>query len=116
MHRWKTILAQGALAGSLTSLLSTAVLALTEPRQGRAGAATLADIPCTPPLSRMPGVTQRLSSGAMLGICAAFAVGLAAGTLALCEQRRKDRLAKAPAQQADEAPLVVRRVRAGQVI
>jgi Na+(H+)/acetate symporter ActP len=116
MHRWKNILAQGALAGSLTSLLSTAVLALTGRRQGGGAAAALADTPSTPPQGCTPGAAHRLSSGAMLGICAAFAVGLAAGTLALREQRRKERQAKAPVQEADEAPFVVRRVRAGQVI
>lgn len=117
MHRWKNILAQGALAGSLTSLLSTAVLAMTGRRQGSCAAAALADTPSTPPQGCAPGADRhRLSSSIMLGVCAAFAVGLAAGTLALREQRRKERQAKAPVPQADEAPFVVRRVRAGQVI
>lgn len=117
MHRWKTILAQGALAGSLTSLVSTAVLAMTGPRQGRAATATPASHPCTRLQDCAPGMTaRRLSSGAMLGVCAAFALGLTAGTLALREQHRKEQQAKTPAQGASEAPPVVRRVRAGQMI
>jgi len=52
----------------------------------------------------------------MMGVCAAFAVGLAAGTLALREQHRRKQQAKTPAQETGEAPFVVRRVRAGQVI
>jgi hypothetical protein len=116
MQRWKTILAQGALVGSVTSVLSTAVLAMTGRRQTSGAAATPAAPPSIPPQSRMPGAMHCLSSGAMLGVCAAFAVGLAAGTLALREQRRKEKQTKAPAHEAGEVPLVVRRVRAGQVI
>jgi len=59
---------------------------------------------------------RRLSSGAMIGVCAALAVGLAAGTLALREQHRRKQQAKPPAQETEEASFVVRRVRAGQAI
>lgn len=116
MYRWKTILAQGALAGSLTSFLSTAVLAMTGRRRSDAAAAPLADTLSSTPPRCTPGAERRLSSGAMLGVCAAFAVGLAAGTLALREQHRKEKQAAAPAQETGEAPLVVRRVRAGQMM
>jgi hypothetical protein len=88
MYRWKTILAQGALGNT----------------------------PSTPPQRCLSSAGRRLSSGAMMGVCAAFAVGLAAGTLALHEQHRRKQQAKMPAQETGEAPLAVRRVRAGQVI
>ncbi len=116
MYRWRTILAQGALAGSLTSLFSTAVLVMTGRRRSDAPAALLADTLSTPPRRCAPGAERRLSSGVMVGVCAAFAVGLAAGALALREQHRKEQQATTPAPEADEAPFVVRRVRAGQAV
>ena len=180
MTQWKKVLAHGALAGSLSSLLSCAVLAIAGRRQtGSAAAplnavshwywgdealhqqrtdlthtalgylthhgasvfwattyaalsrnrpllhttpgivlgavatsatACLADYQITP--HRLtPGFEHRLSSGALLGVYAAFAVGLAAGALALRDQYpEKD---DAGEVKADEAPPVIRRVRAG---
>ncbi|MCX7255644.1 MAG: hypothetical protein NTZ64_02655 [Polaromonas sp.] len=89
MHRCKTNLAQGALGNNT---------------------------PSTPAQRCAPGAAHHLSSGAMMGVCAAFAVGLAAGTLALREQHRRKQQTKTPAQETGEAPFVVRRVRAGQVV
>jgi hypothetical protein len=175
--QWKTVLAQGALAGSLASLLSSAVLAITGRRETGSAAAPInavshwyrgeealhrqrADLTHTamgylthhgaatfwalayaalsrnqPALRTTPGVIlgamttsatacfadyqltperftpgfeHRLSKGALLGVYAAFALGLGAGALALRKQYR-------PLEQAeeDEAPPVIRRVRAG---
>ncbi|MDQ3060516.1 MAG: hypothetical protein M3R45_13525 [Pseudomonadota bacterium] len=184
MTQWKTVLAQGALAGSLASLLSTAVLAIAGRRQAGSAAAPInavshwywgdealrrqrpdlahtaagylthhlastfwatayaalsrnrpamrttqgvllgavatsatacfADYQLTPERFT-PGFEHRLSSGAMAGVYAAFAVGLAAGALLLRDQYREEDPAEADELQADEAPPVTRRVRAGHV-
>lgn len=61
-----------------------------------------------------PGFEHRLSSEAMAAVYAAFAVGLGAGALALRDHYRA--LDKAHEQlEEDEAPPVIRRVRAGHV-
>lgn len=86
MMQWKTVLAQGALAGSLASLLSNAVLAI---------------------------VGRRQTSSPLVGFYAAFTAGLAAGALALRDQYREKN--KAEKQQADAVLPVVRRVRAGHI-
>lgn len=88
MTQWKTALAQGALAGSVASLFSTAVLAMA----GR----------------RETGVQAR--------VYAALAIGLAAGALALRDQnpeKKKITSATQAAEEAQEEPPVIRRVRAG---
>lgn len=187
MTQWKTVLVQGALAGSLASLLSAAVLAIAGRRQrsnaaapinavshrgwadealrrqradleptaagylahhaaatlwatlyallGRnqpalrttpgallgaaatSATACLADYQLTP-RRFAPGFEHRLSSGALAGVYAAFAVGLAAGALALRDQYPDHELARkiqAALPAEEEMPLVVRRVRAGHI-
>lgn len=182
MSEWKTVLAQGALAGSLASVLSTAVLALAGRREAGSAAAPInavshwywgdealhrqrADLTHTavgylthhsaatfwalayamlsrdkPALRTTPGVIlgavatsataclvdyqftperftpgfeHRLSTEAMAGVYAAFALGLGAGALALRDHYRA--LDKRDEQPQDEAPPVIRRVRAGHV-
>lgn len=116
MYRWKTVLAQVALAGSVASLLATALLSVADRRRCTGTAAPLADALPGTPEGCTSGAECRLSSGAMLGVCAAFAVGLVATTLGLREQHQKQQPETAPMpEEADEAPPLVRRVRAGQM-
>lgn len=181
MTQWKTVLAQGALAGSLASLLSTAVLAFAGKREAGSAAAPInavshwywgdealhrqrTDLTHTavgylthhgaatfwalayaalsrnrPALRTTPGIVlgavatsatacftdyqltperftpgfeHRLSNSALVGVYAAFALGLGVGALALREQYRAIEQAKEEEESA-EAPPVIRRVRAG---
>ncbi len=146
MTQWKTVLAQGALAGSLTSLLSSAVLALAyaalrrspatlRAAPGAIASATTGAIPnaatstvrCLPdtPLTRQhlpPGglghrrpasAEHRLSAGAVTGVYAALAIGVAAGALALRGQHSEEKKTGAGTQAGKEAQPLIRRVRAG---
>ncbi|CDS54277.1 hypothetical protein [Polaromonas sp. CG9_12] len=185
MKKWKLVLSQGLLAGSLASLISTAVLALAGRRESGSAAAPLnavshwywgdealrqqqADLAHTaagylthhvaatfwatlyaalasnrPALRTTPGVVlgaaatsataclvdfnftpqrftpgyeHRLSTGALLAVHAALAIGLAAGALALRDQYHDDERRKTREPEADEAcaPRIVRHVRAGR--
>lgn len=182
MNKWKLVIRQGLLAGSLASLISTAVLALAGRRESGSAAAPLnavshwywgdealrrqeADLSHTaagyathhvaatfwatlyaalasdrPELRTTPGVVlgaaatsataalidfrftpqrftpgyeHRLSTGALLAVHAALAVGLAAGALALRRQYRDDERPQDGELEAP-APRIVRHVRAGR--
>ncbi len=185
MKKWKLVISQGLLAGSLASVMSTAVLALAGRRESGSAAAPLnavshwywgdealrqnkADLAHTaagylthhvaatfwstlyaalardrPALRTTPGVVvgavatsataylvdfhftpqrftpgyeHRLSTGALLAVHAALAIGLAAGALALRDGYRDDeRLEDDEFNDAKvSAPRIVRRVRAGR--
>lgn len=185
MKKWKLILTQGVVAGSLASVISTAVLALAGRRESGSAAAPLnaishwywgdealrrdkADLAHTaagylthhvaatfwatlyaalasnrPALRTTPGIVlgavatsataalidfkftpqrftpgyeHRLSTGALLGVHAALAIGLAAGALAVRGQYRGDERPDNDEPEAFEvpAPRIVRHVRAGR--
>ena len=63
-----------------------------------------------------PGYEHRLSTGALLGVHAALAIGLAAGALALRDQYRDDEQPdyEEPSFSEAPAPRIVRHVRAGR--
>ncbi|NDP63043.1 hypothetical protein [Polaromonas sp.] len=182
MKKWKLVISQGLLAGSLASVISTAVLAIAGRRESGSAAAPLnavshwywgdealrqnkADLAHTaagylthhaaatfwatlyaalasdrPALRTTPGIVlgaaatsataglidfkftpqrftpgyeHRLSTGALLAVHAALAIGLAAGALALRDQYRDD---EQPEDEEPEAPAprIVRHVRAGR--
>ncbi|MEO8013105.1 MAG: hypothetical protein ABI642_03070 [Polaromonas sp.] len=182
MKKWKLVISQGLLAGSLASVISTAVLAIAGRRESGSAAAPLnavshwywgdealrqnkADLAHTaagylthhaaatfwatlyaalasdrPSLRTAPGIVlgavatsataglidfkftpqrftpgyeHRLSTGALLAVHAALAIGLAAGALALRDQYRDD---EQPEDEEPEAPAprIVRHVRAGR--
>lgn len=186
MKKWKLVLTQGVLAGSLASLFSTAVLAIAGRRQAGSAAAPgnavshgywrdqalhreRADLAPTasgylahhvaaafwatlyaalardrPALRSTPGVIlgavatsatacladfklaprrftpgygHRLSTGALAAVYAAFAVGLAAGAMALRDQDSDEEKPQELEvdEQAEPAPRITRRVRAGNV-
>lgn len=185
MKKWKLILTQGVVAGSLASLISTTVLALAGRRESGSAAAPLnavshwywgdealrhdkTDLAHTaagylthhvaatfwstlyaalasnrPALRTTPGIVlgavatsataalidfkftpqrftpgyeHRLSTGALLGVHVALAIGLAAGALALRSQYRDGERPDAKDPEAFEIPepRIVRHVRAGR--
>jgi len=182
VKKWKLVISQGLLAGSLASVISTAVLAIAGRRESGSAAAPLnavshwywgdealrqnkADLAHTaagylthhaaatfwatlyaalasdrPALRTTPGIVlgaaatsataglvdfkftpqrftpgyeHRLSTGALLAVHVALAIGLAAGALALRDQYRDD---EQPEDEEPEAPAprIVRHVRAGR--
>lgn len=120
MSEWKTVLAQGALAGSLASVLSTAVLVIAGRREAGSAAAPINAVSHwywgdEAPHCQRTDLTHHGAATfwALAGVYAAFAVGLGAGALALRDHYRA--LDRPHAQPQDEAPPVIRRVRAGQV-
>ncbi|MDB5777656.1 MAG: hypothetical protein JWP77_1129 [Polaromonas sp.] len=182
MKKWKLVLTQGLVAGSLASILSTAFLALTGRRESGSalapinavshwywgdealhrqeadlthtavgylthhGAATFwatvyAALASDKPALRTtqgvllgaaatsaaayftdfkltphrftPGYEHRLSTEALVAVYAAFAVGLAAGAMALRDQYRDEEKSRSLEGEDEPSPRIVRRVRAG---
>ena len=182
MKKWKLVLTQGLVAGSLASILSTAFLALTGRRETGSALAPInavshwywgdealnrqeADLPHTAvgyvthhsaaifwatvyaalasdkpalrttqgvllgaaatsatayftdfkltPHRFTPGYEHRLSTGALVAVHAALAVGLAAGAMALRDQYEDDHKTKEDEEEDAPLPRIVRRVRAG---
>jgi len=182
VKKWKLVLTQGLVAGSLASLLSTALLALTGRRKSGSALAPInavshwywgdkalhrqeADLAHTvvgyathhgaalfwatvyaalasdkpalrttqgvlagaavtsaaayftdfklTPHRFTPGYEHRLSTDALVAVYAAFAVGLAAGALALRDQYPERENTLASPEEDEPVPRIVRRVRAG---
>ncbi|CAM3313163.1 hypothetical protein [Polaromonas hydrogenivorans] len=117
MKKWKLVLTQGLLAGSLASAFSTAVLALTGRREAGSAAAPLNAASHWYWGRFTPGSEHRLSTEALVAVYAALAVGLAAGALALRDQYADEDKPKKPEEQEPEEPepRIVRHVRAGNI-
>lgn len=108
---WATLYA--ALASDRPTLRTTPGVVLGA--VATSATAALVDFQFTPHRFT-PGYEHRLSKGALLGVHAALAIGLAAGALALRDQYRDDELQKDEEAKKPPAPVprIVRHVRAGR--